>query len=101
MSRNVPNKLLDFLKNGAKDVDDGYEYASELSRILHSDDCQHALTGREIELLNEFADKVKKLGEINHYTEEKIKDIEHELFGIRGITGFLGVSNESRPQWPF
>lgn len=101
MSRNIPEKLVYFLKNGPKDVDDGYEYASELNRILNSDDCQLSLSSKEVELLRDYADKVKKLGEINHYTEERIKDVEREFFGSRGILGFLGVTTESKPQWPF
>jgi len=103
LSREIPEKLLYFLKNSIKDVDDGYEYASELNRILNSDDCQLALKGKEIEDLRSFGDEVKKsVGEINHYSEERIKDIEREHFGSRGILGYLGVSDEpSKPQWPF
>ncbi len=103
MNREIPQKLLYFLKNAVKDVDDGYEYASELNRILNSDECQHSLTGKEIERLRDYADKVKNLGEINYYVEEKIKDVEREFFGDRGILGFLGLAaaTESKPQWPF
>ncbi|MCX7708564.1 MAG: hypothetical protein N2484_01815 [Clostridia bacterium] len=101
MAREIPQKLLMFLKNALKDVDDGYEYSSELNRILNSDDCQHALTSREIEFLREYADKVKSVGEINHYSEERIKDIERDFFGSKGISGFLGISQETKPQWPF
>jgi len=103
LSREIPQKLLNFLKNAVKDVDDGYEYASELNRILNSDDCQLVLKQREIEDLRSFADQVKKsIGEINYYSEERIKDIEREHFGSRGIVGYLGVSNEpSKPLWPF
>lgn len=101
MNRDIPEKLLYFLKNGVKDVDDGYEYASELNRILNSDDCQRVLTEREIDVLRDYADKVKKVGEINYYTEEKIKQIEWEFFGDRGILGFLGVQSQPKPQWPF
>jgi len=101
MDRTIPQKLLYFFKNGIKDSDDGYEYASELNRILNSDDCQHSLSGREIDLLREYADKVKKLGELDYFTEEKIKDTEKELFGTRGILGFLGITIQSNPIWPF
>ncbi|AUS96615.1 hypothetical protein CDQ84_18395 [Clostridium thermosuccinogenes] len=101
VNREIPEKLLYFLKNALKDVDDGYEYASELKRILNSDECQRALTEREIEFLRDYADKVKSVGEIDHYTEEKIKDIEREHFGERGIKGFLGIEPCSKPQWPF
>lgn len=101
MARTIPEKLMYFLKNGIKDADDGYEYASELNRILNSDDCQAALTGREREMLRDYADRVKKVGEVNCYSEERIKEIEREFFGGRGILGFLGVTQESKPQWPF
>lgn len=102
MAREVPEKLLHFLKNAVKDVDDGYEYASELSRILNSDACQSALTRKEIDALREYADEVRKVGEINYYSEEKIKAIEQEHFGSRGILGYLGVIKEApKPQWPF
>lgn len=103
MKRELPDKFLNFLRNGIKDMDDGYEYASEFNRILNSDDCQHVLSGREIEALREYADEVRKVGEINHYTEEKIKDIEKEHFGSRGIQGYLHVeaSSEEKPHWPF
>ena len=103
MNREIPQKLLYFLKNGVKDVDDAYEYASELNRILNSDECQHSLTSKEIELLRDYADRVKSLGEITYYTEERIKDSEREFFGNRGILGFLKVeqSPQSKPLWPF
>lgn len=103
MSREIPQKLLYFLKNGVKDVEDGYEYASELNRILNSDECQHALTAKEIELLRDYADKVSRLGEISYYTEERIKDAEREFFGGRGILGFLGIEQtpSPKPVWPF
>lgn len=102
MAQNIPEKLLYFLKNGIKDVEDGYEYASELNRILNSDDCQNNLSGKEIESLREYAEKVKKAGEIDYYTVERIKEIEREFFGTRGILGFLGVIQEpSKPLWPF
>lgn len=101
MAREIPKKLKIFLKNAIKDVDDGYEYASELNRILNSDECQEALTGKEIESLREYGDRVKKIGEINYYSEEKIKDIERDLFGSSGIVGYLGGTQENKPQWPF
>ena len=103
MSREVPAKLLSFLKTGVQDVEDGYEYASELNRILHSDECRHALTDKEIELLRDYADKVSRLGEITYHTEERIKDAEREFFGDRGILGFLGIKQapQPKPVWPF
>jgi hypothetical protein len=102
MDRVIPEKLLYFLKNGIKDADDGYEYASELNRILSSEDCQTALKSKEIELLREFAEKAKKIGEINYYSEERVKELERELFGVRGILGYLGAADApSKPQWPF
>lgn len=101
MERKIPESLRLFLKNGIKDVDDGYEYASELNRILNSDDCQSALSGKEMELLRDYAEKAKKVGEINYYSEEKIKDIEREIFGGNGILGFLGIIEQQKPLWPF
>ncbi|MDP4107762.1 MAG: hypothetical protein Q8935_22785 [Bacillota bacterium] len=101
MDRTIPDKLIYFLKNGPKDSEDGYEYASELNRILNSDDCQHSLSGKEIELLRDYAEKIRKLGELDYYTEERIKDTEHDIFGTRGIIGFLGGKAEQKPQWPF
>ena len=101
MNSNIPEKLIYFFKNAIKDVDDGYEYASELNRILSSDDCQMILSNKEIDTLRDYADKVKEVGEINHYSEERIKEIEKEHFGNRGVLGFLGASTEAKPQWPF
>jgi len=101
MNREIPEKLLYFLNNATKDLEDGYEYASELNRILNSDECQRALTGREIEFLRDFAYKVRSVGEIDHYTEERIKAIEQEVFGERGIKGFLGIESRPKLQWPF
>lgn len=106
MASEIPEKLIYFLKNAEKDVDDGYEYGSELNRILNSDDCQLKLSGKEIEQLRDYADKVKKIGEINYYTLEKIKEIEREMFGGKGILGYLGnansiVSKPDKPVWPF
>jgi len=103
MPREIPEKLLPFLKNAVKDVDDGYEYASELNRILNSDECQAALTSKEIEALRDYADDVRKnVGEMDYYSEERIKNIEEEHFGRRGILGYLGVVKEPpKPQWPF
>lgn len=103
MARELPEKLLYFLKNAFKDVDDGYEYASELRRILNSDDCQRTLSGRELEALRDFAEDVKKVGELNYYTEEKVKELEQEHFGSRGILGYLGVEPGApqKPVWPF
>lgn len=102
MNGEIPEKLKYFLKNGIKDVDDGYEYASELNRILNSDECQTALTGKEIETLREYADKVKKIGEITYYSQQRIKDLEREFFGERGILGYLGEPvTPDKPVWPF
>lgn len=103
MSREVPQKLVSFLKTALEDVDDGYEYASELNRILNSDDCQAALSPKEIDALREYAENVKKVGEINHYTKEQILEIEREHFGTRGIPGYLKVDhgNPEKPIWPF
>jgi hypothetical protein len=105
MAQNIPEKLIYFLKNALKDVDDGYEYSSELNRILNSDDCQTALSGLEIETLREFAEKVKKIGEINHYSEERVKEIEREIFGNRGVMEFLSADHsktvDSQFKWPF
>jgi hypothetical protein len=102
MVRIIPDNLSYFLKNGIKDVDDGYEYASELNRILNSDSCQTGLKSREIEVLRDYAETVKKeVGEINFYSEEKIKEIERDFFGARGVRGFLGEDPENHHQWPF
>ncbi len=103
MSREIPENLKYFIKNALKDSDDGYEYASELCRILNSDDCQLVLSGKEIEALREYAEEVKKVGEINHYTEDKIREIESSHFGTRGITGYLSADHGSpqKPLWPF
>jgi predicted house-cleaning noncanonical NTP pyrophosphatase (MazG superfamily) len=105
MERIIPKALLDFLKNSIKDLDDGYEYASELNRVLNSDDCQLNLSSKEISRLKDFAEDVKKVGEINHYTEERIKNIETEHFGRGGILKFLGINsdsnNDTKPIWPF
>ncbi|KNY24805.1 hypothetical protein [Pseudobacteroides cellulosolvens] len=104
MAKNVPEKLVRFFKDMAKDMEDGYEYATELNRILNSDDCQLSLNDMEIETLRDYAEKVKKVGEINYYTEARIKEIEHEIFGSRGVLGFL--SDHTSPsfpaaRWPF
>ena len=103
MSRVIPNKLMSFYKTALDDVDDGYEYASELNRILNSDDCQIALSPKEIDALREYAEEVKKVGEINYYTREKILEIEKEHFGTRGIPGYLKADHgdPGKPLWPF
>lgn len=101
MERNIPDNLVYFLKNALKDVEDGFEYSSELNRILNSDVCQHSLKSKEIEVLKDFSEKVKHVGEINHYSEIRVKEIEEEVFGVRGILGFLGVIPTPKPQWPF
>ena len=103
MAKSIPENLSYFLKNAIKDVDDGYEYASELNRILNSDTCQEKLSSKEVSALRDYADDVRKVGEINKYTEEKVLEIEKEHFGTRGILGFLGVDHgpAGKPQWPF
>lgn len=102
MNGEIPEKLKHFLKTAIKDVDDGYEYASELHRILNSDECQTTLSGKEIDSLREYAEAVKKVGEINYYSEQKIKDLEMEFFGEHGILGYLGeVIVSKKPVWPF
>ena len=103
MPREIPEKLLYFIKTALQDVDDGFEYASELNRILNSDDCQRALTGKEIDAFREYAEEVKKVGEINHYTEEKIRELENEHFGTRGMLGYLKADHGApkKPVWPF
>ncbi len=103
MSREIPNKLSAFLNTAFDDVDDGYEYASELNRILNSDDCQAALSPKELDALREYADEVKKVGEINYYTRERILEIEREHFGERGIFGYLKADHgqPGKPVWPF
>lgn len=103
MSREIPNKLLTFLKTALEDVDDGYEYASELNRILNSEDCQTVLSPKEIDALREYAEEVKIVGEINHYSQERILEIEKEHFGTRGIPGYLKVDHGApeKPIWPF
>ncbi|HEY9062333.1 MAG TPA: hypothetical protein VIO64_17815 [Pseudobacteroides sp.] len=104
MAKCVPEKLIRFFKVMVKDIEDGYEYATELNRILNSDDCQHSLNSMEIETLRDYAEKVKKVGEINYYTEARIKEIEREIFGTRGVLGFLNDhTSNSCPaaSWPF
>jgi hypothetical protein len=103
MTRELPVKLTYFLKNALEDLDDGYEYASELNRILNSDDCQLTLKGKEIDALRDFAENVKKaVGEINYYSRERVKELEQEHFGGKGIMGYLGTAEESgKPVWPF
>ncbi|NLK87614.1 MAG: hypothetical protein GX279_09000 [Clostridiaceae bacterium] len=103
MSREIPSMLMSFLKTALQDVDDGYEYASELNRILNSDDCQAALSPKEIDALREYADEVKKVGEINYYSTERIREIEKEHFGERGIPGYLKADHgqPEKPVWPF
>lgn len=103
MSREIPNKLMSFLKTALEDVDDGYEYASELNRILNSEDCQTALSPKEIDALREYAEEVKKVGEINHYSQERIQEIEREHFGTRGIPGYLKADHGAPEKsiWPF
>jgi len=103
MSREIPNKLMTFLKTALEDVDDGYEYASELNRILNSEDCQTVLSPKEIDALREYAEEVKKVGEINHYTTEQIQEIEREHFGERGIPGYLKADHgePGKSIWPF
>ncbi|MGE5614047.1 MAG: hypothetical protein ACM3XR_06530 [Bacillota bacterium] len=103
MSRAIPDKLSRFLKTALDDVDDGFEYASELRRILNSDECQAALSPKEIDALREYADEVKKVGEIDYYSKERILEIERAHFGARGILGYLKADHgePEKPVWPF
>jgi len=103
MAREIPDKLMTFLKTALDDVDDGFEYSSELRRILNSDDCQRALSSKEIDALREYADEVKTVGEINYYSRERILEIEREHFGTRGILGYLKADHgePQKPVWPF
>lgn len=104
MSRVVPERLVDFFMNGIKDVDDSCEYSSQLNRLLSRTECRNSLNEREIELLRNYAEKVMKIGELDCYSIEKIQDIEQEIFGTRGVLGFLGVSAQHclvKPTWPF
>ncbi|HEY8350615.1 MAG TPA: hypothetical protein PK767_01980 [Clostridiales bacterium] len=103
MARDIPNKLLTFLKTALDDVDDGYEYASELNRILNSDECRAALSAREIDALRDYADEVKKVGEMDYYAKERISELEREHFGAGGIQGYLkgDRSEPEKPVWPF
>ena len=59
------------------------------------------IPGKEIEILVEYADKVKKVGEINYYSKERIKEIEMEHFGLKGLLGFLGKESDKKQEWPF
>jgi len=99
----VPENLKYFIKNGLIDSDDGFEYATELRRILNSDDCQANLSLKEIEKIREFADEVKKIGEFNTYTKDRIKEIENDIFGSKCLKGFLGMDDNktTKPVWPF
>lgn len=90
MATNIPESLRYFLKNGLEDCDDGFEYCSELNRILNSDQCQHSLSGKEIDTIRDFADDIKKVGEFNYYSRERVRKMEEEKFGRNGILGFLG-----------
>lgn len=103
MPREIPGKLLYFIKTALQEVEDGYEYASELNRILNADDCQRVLTDKELEAFRDYAGEVKKVGEINHYTEERIKELEIEHFGTRGMLGYLNADHGAphKPSWPF
>jgi predicted house-cleaning noncanonical NTP pyrophosphatase (MazG superfamily) len=103
MAKEIPNALLNFLKTALDDVDDGYEYASELNRILNSDECQTSLSPKEIEALRDYADDVRKVGEINFYTRERIAEIKRDHFGTRGIPGYLKANHgkPEKPVWPF
>lgn len=103
MERKLPYNLINFFKNAYSDMDDGYEYSSELNRILNSDDCQRALTPKEIDKLREFSDIVRKnIGEFNNYTKEQIKEFEKEIFGAGGINRYLGIAENApqKPMWP-
>ena len=95
MTRDIPKNLEYFFKSALDDSDDGYEYASELHRLLNSDTCQLLLSSMEIEKLREFAEKIKTFGEINYYTKNKIENLEKKIFGLEGISGFLKLNDES------
>lgn len=95
MAREIPEKLLDFLTNGVKQIFDGYEYSSELNRILNHLECKESLNDREIEVLRDFAEKVKKIDDYDYYFDKRLKGIEEEFFGVRGILGFLGIKINS------
>lgn len=99
--RTLPENLSYFLKNGLKDSDDGYDYSSELNRILNSDNCQEILSANEIDKIKAYSESVKKIGEITYYTEGKIKELEKDFFGYGGILGFLGLESSKKPEWPF
>lgn len=103
MQREIPEKLRDFLENALKDVEDGYEYSSELNHILSSHECQSSMSVKEIDALRDYADDVRDVGEINSYTVERIAEIERERFGSRGIIGYLNSDHgaPSKPVWPF
>jgi hypothetical protein len=96
MPRDIPKNLEYFLKNALEDMDDGYEYASELNRILNSDTCQLLLKPFEIDKLRLYSDKIKHFGELNFYTEKRIRETESEFFGVNGILGFLNISAENK-----
>lgn len=89
MATFIPQKLDVFFKNACLDLDDGYEYSTELNRLLCSSECQEALSFNELDALRHFAEEVNKIGEINHYSEERIKQLEIEIFGQRGVLGYL------------
>jgi hypothetical protein len=93
MPKDLPKDLEYFLKNALSDMEDGFEYASELNRILNSDTSQLLLKPEEIQKLRNFAEKIKKFGEINYYTENKVKELEIEMFGTQGIDGYLKIKD--------
>lgn len=101
MAKYIPEKLVIFFENTSRTLDDGFEYSSELHRLLSTSDCQDALSSNEIEALRHFAEEVKKVGEINLYTSQRVHNIEKEIFGQRGVLGYLSHrSSSSQNQTP-
>ena len=91
----IPVSLENFIKNAFEDCDDGYEYASELNRILNSDLCQQNLKQTDIDKLRDYADEVRNIGELNNYTKDRINDLEKDFFVSKGLLEYLtGDSKE-------
>lgn len=90
----IPVSLENFIKNGKEDCDDGYEYASELNRILNSDICQQSLKQKDVDKLREFADEIRKIGEFNNYTKDRIKNLEKDFFGSKGMLAYLNCDSD-------
>jgi predicted house-cleaning noncanonical NTP pyrophosphatase (MazG superfamily) len=103
MAKYIPERLIHLLKNGSNSIDTCYEFSSELHKVLSQRECRNALNHKEMEVLRDFAEKVKKANDIDYYSKDKIRDIEKELFGTRGVIGFLKSNkNLGKEQiWPF